>query len=163
MSLRFVVRQDQPYLQCGECGTSVYNCELEGVRVPIPVKVWVGELTGTMYTHCWCCGGSIYAKPGDLFGQGQARPWIVYVITGQIPNSGDPVDLLAVRVPPLLREIMQLDVARLQLCLGCALEVLGTRNVEVLRAIREAGGQRTYCVSCFGRAFRIRPTKPRRR
>lgn len=154
MASRFAVRQDQPYLRCAECETSVYNVEIDGLGVPIPVKVWVGELTGTVYTPCWHCGGSIFANPGELVGE-EPRPWIVYVITGQLPNTGDAVDLNVVKVPPLLREIMQLEVPRLQLCFACAIEVLGERNLQVLRAVHEAGGQRTYCVPCFGCAFQM--------
>jgi hypothetical protein len=58
-------------------------------------------------------------------------PLVAYLVVGQVPDAGPPIDLLedGVKVPSLIREIMQphVSVARLEFCIPCFAELLGLK------------------------------------
>lgn len=66
--------------------------------------------------------------------EGKPVPLVVYLVVGQPPDTGPPVDLdegSGVKVPSWVREIMQPHVptARVELCIPCVAEVFGTKLV----------------------------------
>lgn len=70
---------------CSRCQQSIYNCIIEGVRVPL----------------------------------------VVYLVAGQPEDTGPTIGLndVGVKVPSVLRAIMSLPIARVELCVRCLAEV----------------------------------------
>lgn len=91
--------QGQRY-HCDRCGESVYNCLIEGVRVPI----------------------------------------VVYMVAGVIPDYPTPFDDSApdVKMPQMVREMMDLPESRVEWCVACLAEVFGLRLVTAEETEAEA-------------------------
>lgn len=68
---------------------------------------------------CSKCGQSIWLTTIQRDGADVRVPIVVRIIMGQLPNSGDPVDVSAVPVPQVVRDIMALPIARVNLCIPC--------------------------------------------
>lgn len=75
---------------CTKCGDSVFNCEINGKRVPL----------------------------------------VLYFVVGQPDDTGEPLDANAVALPSFVREILQTDVARVELCIKCVADVFGVPLLE---------------------------------
>lgn len=78
---------------------------------------------------CSACGQSIWLTTIERDGQAVRVPIVVRIIMGQLPNSGEPVDVNAVPVPQLVRDIMALPVARVNLCVPCFTTLLKLKPV----------------------------------
>ena len=78
---------------------------------------------------CSACGKSIWLTTIERDGVPVRVPIVVRIIMGQLPNTGDPVDVCAVPVPQLVRDIMALPVARVNLCIPCFTTLLNLEPV----------------------------------
>lgn len=63
---------------------------------------------------------------------GKLVPIVIYMVAGQVPDSGAPVDIglgSGVKLPSAVRELMQphVPVARLEFCVPCFAEHLGLK------------------------------------
>ena len=64
----------------------------------------------------------------DICGQRVSEaspPILVYIVTGQMPNTGPPVDLMTTPAPALVRELMAQPIARREYCLPCFGQAIG--------------------------------------
>jgi hypothetical protein len=90
---------------------------------------------------CSACGQSIWLATIERDGTPVRVPIVVRIIMGQLPNSGEVVDVAAVPVPQIVRDIMALPVARVNLCIPCFAQVLKLKSVQPtnpLPAVAEA-------------------------
>lgn len=78
-------------MYCSNCKTSIYNCMIDEIRIPLVLYFVVGQ-------------------PGD---------------TGPPLGINDP----GVKLPSFVREIMQVPVARAELCMVCVAEFFGVKLV----------------------------------
>lgn len=93
-------------------------------------------MTDITRIYCSRCGESVYnctVDPAvDEAGQAIRIPIVHRITSGQVPDSGPPVDLCAagVKVTSFTREMMAVPVARLALGERCFSEVFGLPRVE---------------------------------
>ena len=84
--------------------------------------------------YCSRCGESVYNCTIDTAGDGsdQRIPVVHRIISGQVPDSGPPVDLCAtgVRVTSFTREVMATPLARVELGERCFAEVFGLPRLD---------------------------------
>lgn len=78
--------------------------------------------------------GTIFSCDGGCGCQniaGESTPLVVYIVVGQVPNSGAPVDLNApgVKVPAIVRELMAQPVPRREYCVRCFAKAFGLELV----------------------------------
>ena len=74
---------------------------------------------------------------GERIGE-SATPILVYVVTGQVPNTGEPVDMNQVPAPALVRELMAQPIARREFCLACFAKTIG-QPLEAVAPAPDAG------------------------
>lgn len=79
---------------------------------------------------CSACGESIWLATIERDGVPVRVPIVVRIIMGQLPNSGDPVDVSAVAVPQIVRDVMALPIARVNLCIPCFATALKLKSAK---------------------------------
>lgn len=101
--------------------TSGAATQLAGRDGSVHTIAHTGAPTGSRANTCHRCGYSVY----DTFIDGVRVPGVFYFVVGQPHDTGAEIDWRDVPVPEWVRAVVQLPESRVELCIGCLLEVFG--------------------------------------
>jgi hypothetical protein len=71
--------------------------------------------------YCTNCKESVFNKTIN----GVRVPFVIVLYVGQPEDTGPQVDLAAVDLPSVVRELMQMPIPRLELCVPCFVTLFG--------------------------------------